>query len=53
MGEQELQLKTVTAIFNAHMVDAKDISDINTLGEVAESIGLMPKEKVSSVHAFI
>lgn len=46
IGGQELQLKTITAIFYAHMVHAKDISDISVLAEVAESIGLMTKDEV-------
>lgn len=43
-----MQLKTITAIFYAHMVHAKDISDISVLAEVAESIGLMNKDEVCS-----
>jgi len=42
---QEAQLNTIKAIFNAHMVDGKDISDPNVLAEIAESIGLMPKDQ--------
>ncbi|KAJ3572558.1 hypothetical protein NP233_g3010 [Leucocoprinus birnbaumii] len=45
LGGQDAQLKTITAIFTASMVDAKDISDIKVLAEVAESVELMTKDK--------
>jgi len=45
IGKQDLQLKTLTAIFNAIMCDGRDISDINVLAEIAESAGVMPKDK--------
>lgn len=43
---QDSQLKIITAIFYASMVDSKDISDIQVLAEVAESVGLMTKDEV-------
>lgn len=42
---QEAQLNLINAIFTAHMVDSKNISDINVLAEIAESAGLMPKDQ--------
>lgn len=45
IGGQESQLDIITAIFYASMVDAKDISDINVLAEVAESVELMTKDE--------
>jgi len=46
IGGQDSQLKLITAIFYASMVDAKDISDANVLAEVAESVGVMPADEV-------
>jgi len=46
IGGQDSQLKIITAIFYASMVDSKDISDIQVLAEVAESVGLMTKDEV-------
>ncbi|KAL9714296.1 hypothetical protein Ac2012v2_002609 [Leucoagaricus gongylophorus] len=45
IGGQDSQLKIITAIFYASMVDSKDISDIQVLAEVAESVGLMTKDE--------
>jgi len=46
VGGQDSQLKLITAIFYASMVDAKDISDAKVLAEVAESVGVMSEDEV-------
>jgi len=46
IGGQDSQLKIITAIFYTSMVDAKDISDIKVLAEVAESVGIMTEDEV-------
>ena len=38
--------KCITAIFTANLVHAKDISDVQVLAELAESVGFMTKEEV-------
>ncbi len=46
---QEALLKMIKTIFTVHMVDGKDISDLNILADIAESVGVMPKDQVSRV----
>lgn len=43
IGGQDPQLATITAIFKADLVEARDISDHNVLSEIAQSVGVLSK----------
>lgn len=48
VGGQELQLKLIAAIFDAHMVRDKDTSDVNVLADIADSVGVFTRDEVRS-----
>lgn len=47
--QYNLQTELMSALFNAHFVDGKDISDISVLAEIGESVGI-PKEDVLKMY---
>lgn len=48
MGGQELQLKLITALFEAHLIHDKDTSDVNVLADTADSVGVLTRDEVGS-----
>lgn len=48
VGGQELQLKLITALFEAHLIHDKDTSDVNVLADTADSVGVMTRDEVGS-----
>ncbi|KAI0359982.1 thioredoxin-like protein [Trametes cingulata] len=47
VGGQELQEKFLDVLFYAYFTEGKNIADIDLLGELAESCGVLPKDKVT------
>ncbi|EKM78590.1 hypothetical protein AGABI1DRAFT_114213 [Agaricus bisporus var. burnettii JB137-S8] len=45
VGGQELQLKLITALFEAHLIHDKDTSDVNVLADTADSVGVMTRDE--------
>jgi predicted DsbA family dithiol-disulfide isomerase len=44
-GGQDLQLPLLSAVFKAYCGEEKDIGDVEILGDIAESVGMMSKEE--------
>jgi len=48
LGGQDLQIPVFKAVYKAHMEEAKDISKIAVLADIAENTGTMSREKATA-----
>ena len=49
IGGQELQVPVLCALFKAYLEDGQDIADNNVLADIAQKVGMMPKNEVKLI----
>ena len=53
IGGQELQVPALCALFKAYLEDGQDIADNNVLADIAQNVGMMPKNEVNLIFQMI
>jgi hypothetical protein len=53
IGGQELQVPAICALFKAYLEDGQDIADNNVLADIAQNVGMMPKNEVNLIFQMI